>query len=245
MLANHKPSSSKQHMKKIGILSKALALLLAAATSLGVSQVAKAAMVEEPMFETAAVAAVTTLVLNPQSSVSSMNRITARDDGYPQFTTTPVAIGTDYFAVEIHLSDNSPFRLFSGSIVVHRFGFADVVIPNFAGATFSDPASPLYRMYDALGNDVSVNGALLTSVTGNRFVVSNFAPSPSGVTSAGRTDSAEFALTVTQQSSSTNFANTGATSITETPEPSAIGSLMLGGLGLVGMMRRRRSSISA
>ena len=244
MLAHHKPSSSKQHMKTYNPRHAFTAALLAAA-SLGMSQVAQAAMIQEPTFETAAVAPVTTLVLTPQSSVSPMNRITARDDGYPQFTTTPVAIGTDYFAVEVHLSDNSPFKLFSGSIVAHRFGFADVIIPNFAGATFSDPASPLYRMYDALGNDVSVNGALLTSVTGTRFVVSNFAPSPSGVTAPGRTDSADWTLTVTQVSSSTNFANTGTTSIAETPEPSAIGSLMLGGLGLVGMMRRRRSSISA
>ncbi len=226
-------------MKKNEKTSVAFSTLIASASFM-MSHVASAAMVEEPQLAPAPLAAVTTatLIVTPEMSPTVMDRTTARDDGYPVNATTPVPITPIYGGVEIHLSDGSPFKLLSGGFTVHRMSFGDVTV-DYTGATFSDPASPLYRAYDSAGNDISVNGALLTSVTANKFVVSSLAINPSGLTAPGSVMSIDWFNTVTQTSSSENVSGSNTGTFTVVPEPAAFGLIACGGVVLVGFMRRR------
>lgn len=195
-----------------------LALLLT------MTQVAKATMV---------------VAINPQMSPTPMNRTTARDAGYPSSEVTLVPLSTIYGGVEFHLSDGGAFNPVSLGFTVHRMRFSDVTV-DYTNATYSDPASPLYRIYDALGNDITTNGSLLPSITGNKFVVSSLAVNPADLLIPGDVTSIDWWATLDPVAPGPNVTGMATSNYTFVPEPSAVSFVGAGAMMLLGIRRRRQ-----
>ena len=180
------------------------------------------------------------VAINPQMSSTPMIRTTARDNGYPTNEVTLVPLSTIYGGMEVHLPDGGAFNPVSLGFTVHRMRFADVTV-DYTNATYSDPASPLYRIYDALGNDITTNGSLLPSIAGNKFVVSSLAVTPADLLIPGDVTSIDWWVTLDPVAPGPNVTGMASSNYTfAVPEPSAISFVGAGAMMLLGIRRRRQ-----
>ncbi len=184
-----------------------------------------------------------TLIIQPQTTLSAtMSRFTTRDGGYAQFLTVSSPPATDpLFGYDMFMDDGSSFTVSNLTFTATRTGFAPVT-SNYTAATFSDPATPLYRAWNGT-TDVSVNGAQLNTVSMKKFAVSGLPPTPNGLDTVGDVDQVTWTSTVFQNgNANTPFTASGTTSVTytATPEPNTFGLLGMSMVGFVGLFRRRQ-----